>query len=64
MPVQMSFGDLAVRAEKLPEWTFLTLCWPLESAMLIFRIWALFLVLRVLDKDSLSRVHRGGIGGG
>jgi hypothetical protein len=64
MPVQTSFTDLAVRAEKLPEGTFLALSWPLEPVMLISKIWALFLVLRVLVKGSLSRVDRGGIRGG
>jgi hypothetical protein len=50
MPVQSSFGDLAVRAEKLPEGTFLTLNWPLEPAILISKIWALLLDIRAVGR--------------
>jgi hypothetical protein len=50
---------LAVRAEKLPRCTLLTLSRPNESAVLIFATLASFLAHRAVYRCRLSRTNRG-----
>ncbi|KAF2819664.1 hypothetical protein CC86DRAFT_375130 [Ophiobolus disseminans] len=59
MPCRTSFGDIAVRAEKLPENTFPSLSCPLEPAIMISKTSAAFLLLRTLNGDVLFRMNRG-----
>jgi hypothetical protein len=59
MPVQTSFDELAVCAEKPPEGTLLIINQPSEPAISISKIWALLLDFRKINRDRLFQMDRG-----